>query len=150
MALRLADMIDKHFFHVGMIVPHVETAMDELGALLGLTWAGIHEQLMPTYQPGVGHRDIPLRVGYSQDRPFLELIQAVPDTPWALAEDGGSNLHHLGFFTDDLGSDHARVGNGFCPIEICATGAEQAWPSVFTYHNDATRGLRIELVQHPR
>lgn len=143
-------MIDKNFFHVGLIVPHVETAMDELGSLLGLTWDGISEQTMPTYQPGIGHRDVPLRVGYSHDRPFLELIEAVPDTPWTLAENGGSNLHHLGFYTDELATDHATVGTSFCPIEICATNAEKAWPSLFTYHNNAQSGLRIELVQNPR
>jgi hypothetical protein len=143
-------MIDKRFFHVGMIVPHVETAMDDLGRRLGLTWDGISEMLMPTYEPGIGHREIPLRVGYSHDRPFLELIEAVPGTPWELAAPGGSNLHHIGFYTDELTRDHTDVSESFCPIEICATGAEKAWPSIFTYHNDAENGLRIELVQNPR
>jgi hypothetical protein len=143
-------MIDKDFFHVGMIVPHVETAMEELGALLGLEWHGISEQLMPVYEPEKGHRQVPLRVGYSHDRPFLELIEAIPGTPWELATNGGSNLHHVGFYTDQLTADSTTVGQSFCPIEICATGARQAWPSIFTYHNNAPSGLRIELVQNPR
>jgi hypothetical protein len=142
-------VIDKDFFHVGLIVPKVETAMEELGALLGLTWDGISEQLMPTYEPETGFRHIPLRVGYSRDRPFLELIEAVPGTPWELDKNGGSNLHHLGFFTDNLSADAAIVGHTFCPIEICAH-REEAWPSIFTYHNNAGSGLRIELVQNPR
>jgi hypothetical protein len=143
-------MIDKNFFHVGLVVAHVETAMGELGALLGLEWHGISEQVMPTYQPGIGHRDVPVRVGYSHDRPFLELIEAVPGTPWELARDGGSNLHHIGFYTDQLDEDSKAVGSSFCPIEICATSAEQAWPLIFTYHNQSKSGLRIELVQNPR
>jgi hypothetical protein len=142
-------MIDKNFFHVGMIVPKVETAMEQLGALLGLTWDGIHEELMPTYRPETGLGEVPLRVGYSRDRPFLELIEAVPGTPWELDQNGGSNLHHLGFFTDNLSADATTVGHSFCPIEICAR-RQEAWPSIFTYHNNPASGLRIELVQNPR
>jgi hypothetical protein len=148
-ACTVPPMIDKKFFHVGMIVPKVETVMEELGALLGLTWDGIYDQMMPTYEPEKGFREIPLRVGYSRDLPFLELIEAVPGTPWELDKNGGSNLHHLGFFTDDLSADATTVGHTFCPIEICAR-REEAWPSIFTYHHNTASGLRIELVQNPR
>jgi hypothetical protein len=73
----------------------------------------------------------------------------VPGTPWELDQNGGSNLHHLGFFTDDLPADAVTVGHSFCPIEICGR-RQAAWPSIFTYHNNPASGLRIELVQNPR
>lgn len=141
-------MIDKNFFHVALIVPHMETAMEELGAQFGLTWDGIFEADMPLWTTEKGFHEVPLRVTYAP-APFLELIEARPGTPWVLDEHGGSNLHHIGFYTDDLEADAATVGQSFCPIEICSRRGEQ-YPDLFTYHNNVANGLRVELVQNPR
>ena len=44
---------------------------------------------------------IHLRIAYTSQRPALELIEAVPGTPWSPDRAG---LHHLGYHVDDLGA----------------------------------------------
>jgi hypothetical protein len=136
-------MADDSYFHVGMVVPRLEPALEELGDLLGLEWRPIIDADVPVHEPGdpVG-RTLRLRFAYSVAAPYLEVIEAVPDSAWALSE--GSNLHHLGFWSDDVPRDADRFEQARCPLEVCLTGPDDRWPVGFSYHRG--NGVRLELV----
>jgi Glyoxalase/Bleomycin resistance protein/Dioxygenase superfamily len=134
---------DDKFFHVGMIVPRLEPALEELADLLGLAWRPIIDSEVPVHEPAGGaDRTLRLRFAYSVAAPYLEVIEAVPDSPWALSD--GSNLHHLGFWSDDVPGDARRFGKARCPLEVCMTGPDDGWPIGFSYHRG--HGVRLELV----
>jgi hypothetical protein len=65
----------------------------------------------------------------------------VPGTVWTLSE--GSNLHHIAFWTDDLGTDSARLEGSSCPMEACMDAGGRR-PVSFSYHRGL--GIRVELV----
>src|SRR5476651_2499256 len=104
-----------------MIVPALEPALAELGALLGYTWQPTIEADVPVHPEtdgdARGEGTVHLRFAYSNEAPMLEVIEAAPGTAWALSE--GSNLHHLGFKTDDLAADSDRLSASGCPMEVC-------------------------------
>ena len=136
-------MADVSYFHVGMVVPRLEPALEELGELLGLEWRPIIDSAVPVHEPGGrADRTLRLRFAYSVAAPYLEVIEAVPDSVWALSE--GSNLHHLGFWSDDVASDTDRLEQARCPLEVCMTGPDGQWPVAFSYHR--THGVRLEAV----
>ena len=140
-------VMKRDLFHVALIVPQLEPAIDELSSLLNVEWESFFHGSLALHEPGVGYREIPMHIANSTGRPFLEVIQAVPDSPWALSE-SGSNLHHMGFFTEDLDASSSEVSYSFCPFEICGVGHGGEMPSTFTYHSRG--GFRIELVARQR
>ena len=133
-------MIDAALDHVGIVVPDLEAAMADLAAQLRFDFAIVFDDDLEVREPPDADRAIHLRIAYSPQRPALELIQAVPGTPWAPARVG---LHHLAYFVDDLPAESGRLA-GACPIEICGRDADGNVPTTFTYH---TGGLfRVELL----
>ena len=136
-------MAGESFFHVGLIVPELEPALAQLGDLLGLTWLDPFDGEVGMHLADGGEQTLHLRFAYSREEPRLEVIEGIPGTPWAYDE-RGSNLHHLGFYADDLSAESERVASTWCPMEACAVGPEGVRPASFAYH--AKGGLRIELV----
>src|SRR5258708_6034025 len=117
---RMPAMIDTNLDHVGIVVPDLDAAMEALTKNLSISWRGVHT---PTLRVRTGRRgvhEIHHRIAISDHRPFLELIQAVPDSPWALSEDR-MLLHHVAYFVDDIGLDSAAIA-GPCPVEIEGVG----------------------------
>jgi len=135
------------YFHVGMVVPALEPALAELGTLLGLTWQPTIEVDVPVHPETCGDDrgdgTVHLRFAYSNESPQLEVIEAAPGTPWELSE--GSNLHHLGFCTDDLAADSDRFAASGCPMQVCMRSADGQHPVAFSYHRGL--GIRFELVE---
>jgi hypothetical protein len=70
------------------------------------------------------------------------LIQEVPGSIWSCNEH--SNLHHIGFWSDDLVADADRLSTVGCPLQLCGRSAAEA-PVTFSYHRNEL-GIRIELV----
>jgi catechol 2,3-dioxygenase-like lactoylglutathione lyase family enzyme len=136
-------MIDTKLDHVGIVVPDLERAMEALTAQLGVEWMGVFEPTMPMHDAEHGTRAVTLRIGLTPEPPRLELIEAIPGSPWQL-DDDRMLLHHLAYFVDDLGNESARVA-GPCPIEIAGVGVEGDIPRTFTYH--IHHGLRFELLE---
>jgi len=134
---------DPTFFHVGMIVPRLEPALEELTTLLGLTWRPTIEAPVPTHDEATGTTTVvDLRFAYSVQRPALEVIEAAPGSVWSLSE--GSNLHHIGYFTGDVPGDAQRLSAARCPLEVCMDLGDGQRPVGFSYHR--VLGIRIELV----
>jgi hypothetical protein len=136
-------MIDPNLDHVGIVVPKLEPAVEALSKYIGIEWAGTVEPEFPMHDEAHGTRSVKLRINNSTLNPRLEVIEALPDSPWALDDGAGMVLHHIAFFVDDLAEDSRSVA-GPCPIEICGAGAGREIPTVFTYH--VHNGLRFELL----
>ena len=136
-------MSTSQLFHVGIVVPDVEAALEHFSDLLGIVWGPVvaidaHE---------VRDRDgndlsLPTTLCYSTSPPYLELIQETPRTVWVCNEH--SNLHHIGFWTDALETDSNHLVAARCPLELCGRDAGQV-PVSFTYNRDPLV-VRIKLV----
>ena len=79
---------------------------------------------------------------YSVDDPHMELIQEVPGSIWVCNEH--SNLHHIGFWSDDLAADGSALTGVGCPLQLCGRSGTDA-PVSFAYHRNEL-GVRIEIV----
>jgi hypothetical protein len=136
-------MIDPNVDHVGIVVPQLEAAVEALSEYIGVQWTETVEPMFPMHDDVHGTREVKLRIANSTLYPRLELIEALPDSPWALSEGAGMVLHHLAFFAADLAEDSSNVA-GPCPIEIAGAGPDGDIPTIFTYH--VHNGLRFELL----
>jgi hypothetical protein len=136
-------LIDTNLDHVGMVVPKLEPAIEQLSSSLGLRWLPTVDRTLSMHEPGRGTRDTHLRIAHSVEYPRLEVIEAVPDSPWSL-EGSSWLLHHIAFLAGDLARDSSRVA-GPCPIEICGVDVEGEMPKMFTYH--IQNGFRFELLE---
>jgi hypothetical protein len=133
-------MIRPELDHVGIVVPALEPALEDLTAQLGFEFTIVFDDDLAVHEPASGNGVVHLRIAYSAQRPALEIIEAVPGTPWSPDQHG---LHHLAFHVDDLDLDSRQLAAP-CPIEICGRDDDGAVPTTFTYH---TGGLfRVELL----
>jgi catechol 2,3-dioxygenase-like lactoylglutathione lyase family enzyme len=140
------------YFHVGMIVPELEPALEQLTRLFGYSWQDVVSHDSELYLPEAGGtRLVPMRLAISREEPFLEVIQAAEGTPWVVNE--GSNLHHLGFWTDDLVADAAEVRAAACPMAVCRTGpsGDPTKPVSMSYHRGLGTYLELlDVINRPR
>jgi hypothetical protein len=130
-------------YHVGIVVPDLAAAREQMSGELGIAWGPMLHLDAADYRDGSG-RDLvlPTTMCYSVEQPHLELIQEVPGSVWVCNE--YSNLHHIGFWSDDLIADSTdMVGTG-CPLQLCGRAGEHA-PTSFAYHRNDL-GVRIEIV----
>lgn len=84
--------------HVGITAVDLDQAKAELSAQLGVTWRGGSPRVMDLVLYGQ-ERQVEMRIAHTAEgAPHLELIQCIPDTPWAEASQG---VHHLCYFSED-------------------------------------------------
>ena len=120
------------FYHVGLVVPRLEPAMDELGGALETEWTPIAEREIGEWA---------LRVVFARSGPpFMELIEGPAGSPWEAHD--GPRLHHLGWWVADRAAERARLSDQ--GLEPAVDG--MAIGSVFDYYDAPRSGLRIELV----
>lgn len=132
----------QRMYHVGIVVPDLEAAMEELGTALGLSWPSPQSRTR-TFRGPAGCFGAELRFVFSrQGPPYLELIEGVAGTPW----EPGTGIHHIGIWVDDLEDAATRLAEAGAPIEVTYDT-----PSLesFTYHQVAGK-LRVELVDIAR
>jgi hypothetical protein len=130
-------------YHVGIVVPDIESACQRLSSLLGVDWGPIVESDTQIRNAAGEDEVISLRLCYSTRAPHLELVEERAGTPWVCNE--FSNLHHIGFFSDSLDGDSHLLSSTACPLEICGRESDLA-PRMFAYHRDPL-GVRIEYVE---
>jgi catechol 2,3-dioxygenase-like lactoylglutathione lyase family enzyme len=131
-------------YHVGIVVADLRAARARFSERLGLTWGPIVHMDRVEYRAADGSDVLlPTTICYSTAQPCLELIEEVPGTVWARNEH--SNLHHIGFWTDDLTADSAALTEIGCPLQLAGRAGPVA-PATFAYHRDDEIGVRIELV----
>jgi hypothetical protein len=129
-------------YHVGIVVPDIESARERITSLLGVDWGPIVESETEIRSGAGDDAVISLRLCYSTSGPHLELVEERAGTPWVCNE--FSNLHHIGFFSDALEGDSQLLTSTACPLEICGREGGGA-PRMFAYHRDPL-GVRIEYV----
>ena len=131
-------------YHVGIVVPDVAAARERLTELLGVTWGPIMHLDEVPFRDGAGNDIVlPNTICYSADEPRIELVEETPGSVWVRNEH--SNLHHIGFWTDDLDGHSTTLGNGACPLQLCGRDGVDA-PVSFAYHRDEVLGIRYEIV----
>jgi hypothetical protein len=136
-------MTSGELYHVGIVVPDVESAMAHFTELLGVVWGPVVKTDAFDVRDGDGNDlTLPNKLCYSTAPPYLELVEEVPGTVWVCNEH--SNLHHIGFWTDALPSDSHAFSASQCPLQICGRDGAQS-PVQFAYHRDPL-GVRFELV----
>ena len=140
-------MVDyQRLFHIGVRVPDLEVAMDEIGAGMGVTWAEPRENLAQTlWTPGSGLQEIHLKYTYSAEGPqHIELLEGPPGTFWDGRESSGA--HHVGVWADDVQAETDRlVSLGWTLVGAQRDPGEGAGVGMFTYLQPPS-GLIVELV----
>jgi glyoxalase/bleomycin resistance protein/dioxygenase superfamily protein len=131
-------------YHVGMIVADVQAARARLTESMGVTWGPVMHLNSVEYRDAQGSDlALPTTICYSVGDPCLELIEEVPGTVWV--RNAHSNLHHVGFWSDDLVTDSRSLTAVGCPLQLCGRAGSSA-PESFAYHRDEELGIRIEVV----
>lgn len=129
-------------YHVGIIVPDLESAMAEYTAAFGHQWSTIRDRSRPVTTPE-GTRDVRLRVVFSVEGPaHLELIEEAPGTPW----EGPVGLHHLGYWADDVSAESARLSEQGLPLVLTIDLDEAGGPLRVAYHRSPSGPSYLELV----
>ena len=129
------------FFHVGFIVPDLDSAMEEFQAALGIEWRERIDAIVPLLGPdGVIESNV-YSVYSVGGPPAIELIQSVQGTP--LAGNGGVSFRHLGFWTDRLASSSRDLdAHGWsCAATVHSSDKDQ---SRFTLHQ-SPHGFYVEI-----
>ena len=118
------------YFQVGFVVPHLEAAMEELGAGLGVELVGPQEREL-------GDRGV-LRIAFARTPPpYVELIEGPAGSLWDASS--GAHLHHLGYWSEDMDADSARLEAAGMRLELDLGFAR--------YHSPAgAAGARVELI----
>lgn len=133
-------------FHVGIRVPDIEAAMDELGDSLGLVWSELRETPgQSLWTPEAGLQEIPLRYTYSAAGPLhYELLQGPAGSFWDGNDQPGA--HHLGVWADDVTAETNRlIDLGWTLVGAHGDPAAGAGYGIFTYVQPPS-GLIVELV----
>jgi hypothetical protein len=130
-------------YHVGVRVPDLDAAMDELGKGLGMSWAQIVERDQPVWTPSEGVYAIPLRFTYSCEGPqHVELLQGAPGSLWDGADWPG--VHHHGVWVDDVAAETERLLGLGWTLEMAGKAPEDGYGSM-TYVR-SPQGFLLEPV----
>lgn len=130
-------------FHIGIRVPALEPAMAELSAGMGVTWASVQEREQRVWLPGQGMAALPLRFVYSAEGPqHLELLEGPAGTIWG--SDGGTGVHHLGVWVDDIKAETERIIAAGWTLELAGAAPEDGY-GAFTYVRSPA-GVLVEPV----
>ena len=99
----------QEIFHVGIRVPNIYKAMEEIGEALNLTWTQVVENPgQRIWTPEDGQQEVPLKFVYSCEGPqHLELLEGAKGSFWDGSEDSG--IHHLGVWVDDVKTETERL-----------------------------------------
>jgi len=129
-------------FHMGVVVPDLDAAVRELGALLNLTWTDVVETPVRQQRPH-GLEEYVMRVVYSTGTaPHLEVIEAIPDSLFAL-DPSRNRLHHFGVWVDDVEAEGARLEALGMP-RVSQLVRDDGGPPLITFHARPD-GERLEL-----
>lgn len=131
-------------FHTGMVVDHLEPAMDSIGSALGLSWAEPASVSSQVWVQGqMAQRDSLVTISIEGPH-HIELIELGLASP----EDqimGGVRMHHVGLWTRDLAAEVSRLeGLGF-RSELAGT-KDGEHPFSYSYHYNHHGGLWIEIL----
>ena len=99
----------QEIFHIGIRVPNLQRAMEEMGESLGVTWAqAVENPGQSLWTPEKGQQELPLKFVYSCEGPqHLELLEGPEDSIWDGRTDSG--VHHVGVWVDSVKEETNRL-----------------------------------------
>jgi catechol 2,3-dioxygenase-like lactoylglutathione lyase family enzyme len=130
-------------FHVGIRVPDIESAMEELGAELGVSWSSLQHRDQRVWLPGEGPTTLELQFTYSAEGPHrVELLQGPRGSIW----DGNDapGVHHLGVWVDDVAGETEGFVKAGWTLEIAQQSPEDGC-GTFSYVRSPS-GILVEPV----
>jgi hypothetical protein len=131
------------YYHVGIVVPDLAAAQAGLTEQVGVTWGPVLHLDETEVRDGDGiDIMLPTTMCYSIEAPHLELIEEVPGSVWQCNDH--SNLHHVGFWSDDVPAASSRLVAIGCPLQLCGRVGGAA-PASWAYHRNSL-GVRIEVI----
>ncbi len=133
-AMRVEDQ-----YHVGIVVEDYEGTLERLTALFGYRFGEEIRFPVPVRLASGETATWESAFCYSLDAPHLEIVRAQPGTVWVPADSG---LHHVGYWSDDVAADAARLEARGYELEVEGVGPDGP---MFTYHRHPD-GPRVELV----
>jgi hypothetical protein len=133
-------MTTGRIYHVGIVVPDLESSMAELSEVAGLTWGRVQQYPVDFETPSGRRRFEPRFVMSLEGTPHIELLDKLADSPWA-----HTGLHHLGLWSADVAQESADIEARGCLWEV-AIPDSQGRRSGGCYHFMSTVDARVELV----
>lgn len=133
-------------FHIGIRVPDIDVAMDELGSGLNVTWAEARDNPAQTlWTPEAGLQEYHLRYTYSAEGPqHLELLQGPEGSFWDGNDAPGA--HHIGVWVDDVAAEtSALIKEGWTLRGAQKDPSDGGGYGVFSYIAPPS-GFLVELV----
>ncbi len=128
--------------HIAFVAADLHRGMEEVGEVYGVTWT-TPRHLDLNVRDANGDRPIKLSVVYSQQGPlFLEVLQAVPDSVWALTP--GSQLHHIGVHVEDVNAEIERLEGLGQALEAAGVGPDGRTGS--WAYLQSPQAMRVEIM----
>ena len=139
-------------FHTGYVVEDVEESMREVEAVFDVAWSTVERRRLALRGPE-GPFEADMTFVYTQQGPpHIELLAAVPGTPWqvanAAAPVGQQAAHHVGIWSPDLVADSAALEAAGAPLVVTYDGRGDGVRG-FAYHR-LPSGMLVELVDESR
>ncbi|MFI0350088.1 VOC family protein [Actinomadura sp. 9N407] len=127
-------------YHVGIVVPALEPAMEQFSASTGVTWGRVQRFPVEFATPS-GPRTFEQTFVLSlEGPPHIELLVQVPDSVWEK-----TGLHHLGMWSDDVPGESDGLEERGCAWQGAILDGEGR-RSGACYHLLPDLDARIELV----
>jgi hypothetical protein len=123
-----------------VVVDDLDLALRDFSELFGYRWSDAFEGRVAVWLPD-GDQEVDLRFVYSRTVPRIEVIQAIEGTVWVPSAESG--IHHLGYWSDDVADDGARLESSGYVLE--AAGLVPNGTAPWSYHKAPDR-VRVELV----
>jgi catechol 2,3-dioxygenase-like lactoylglutathione lyase family enzyme len=120
-------------FHVGVRVPDLEKAQQELTRMTGVHWTAPARLPMNVWDPRSGPSgDCEIMISFSVEGPVhVELIQGSPGSYWD-AGSAGAGLHHFGAWVQDVTWTSERLIAQGWTIELAGAAPENGY-GAFAY-----------------
>ena len=141
----------EEIFHIGIRVPNIETAMEEMGESLNVTWAELVENpSQGLWTPDDGQQNIPLKFVYScEGDQHLELLEGQPGSFWYGNENPG--VHHFGVWVDDVKVETERLlGHGWDLLGAAKSPAEGFGNMTYLAPSNGTILELVASINKPR
>jgi len=136
----------QRLFHIGIRVPDLGRAMDEIGAGMDVTWAEPRENpAQALWTPDGEAQEIHLKYTYSAEGPqHIELLEGPAGTFWDGHQQPGT--HHVGVWADDVQAETERlISLGWTLVGAQHDPGAGDGVGVFSYLQPPS-GLIVELV----
>ena len=104
------------YFHVGIVVPNLDEAMERFSKVFKVTWTQRGTAHADFWEPDHGTNPLTLDVAYTREGPpHIELLEATGDGLYGHAHEGG--LHHIGGWEPDpAGKTRELEAAGYPPV----------------------------------